>query len=97
MATADNGSRARLTMRIRGRVQGVMFRVSAADEARAMGITGCARNMNDGSVEIVADGRVENLRMLAVWAHLGPPGARVSEVDEIWSDYQDEFATFMVR
>lgn len=95
MATADG--RARLTMRIRGRVQGVMYRVSAADEARGMGITGYARNMPDGCVEIVAEGRIDNLRMLAAWAQLGPPGAQVSDVEEAWSDSRDEFTGFMVR
>jgi acylphosphatase len=74
-----------------------MFRATAADQARDLGIGGYALNLPDRSVEIVAEGKVENLRMFAAWAHLGPFGARVTGVDEDWSDYGGEFTGFAVR
>jgi acylphosphatase len=74
-----------------------MFRASAADEARAMGVTGYARNLPDGSVEIVAEGRPEFLRMLAAWAVVGPPHARVDKVEEAWEPFVGDFEEFRVR
>lgn len=88
---------ARVHLRIRGRVQGVMFRAEAADTARALGITGYARNRADGSVEIVAEGRRNDLEAFIAWAHTGPPLAHVLKVDEEWQEFKGEFTNFMVR
>jgi acylphosphatase len=46
---------------IRGYVQGVGFRWSAAREAKILGITGLIRNMTDGSVYIEAEGSCTGL------------------------------------
>ncbi len=89
--------RARVRLIIRGRVQGVMFRASAADEARNLGICGYARNRADGTVEIVAEGRRRDLEALIAWAQTGPSLARVTQVDEEWQQFKGEFANFAVR
>jgi acylphosphatase len=68
---------------VRGRVQGVWFRESTRREAVALGITGYAKNMADGSVEVLACGDSAALQRLAEWLEVGPPAARVSLVD--WS------------
>lgn len=88
---------ARVRLRIHGRVQGVFFRRSAADEATLLGIRGYACNLANGDVEIVAEGRRSNLEILAAWAHLGPPGAQVMGVDEEWADFRGDFSGFAVR
>ena len=41
-------------IRVRGRVQGVFFRASTAEHARALSLCGLARNETDGSVVILA-------------------------------------------
>lgn len=85
-------------MIVRGRVQGVFFRHSAMEEARSLGLTGWVRNLPSGDeAEIVAEGPRRNLQMLWAWAHTGPPGARVHEVSEEWSDDRGEFTSFRVR
>lgn len=66
--------------RIEGRVQGVWFRESTRREAVPLGITGHARNMADGSVEVLACGTPAALDRLAQWLEQGPPMARVSKV-----------------
>jgi acylphosphatase len=82
---------------VTGRVQGVFFRRMAAEKARYLGITGWARNLNDGSVEIVGQGKRRNLEVLLAWAHNGPPHARVDAVQAQWEPCRGEFAQFQVR
>jgi acylphosphatase len=89
--------RARVHLSVSGRVQGVFFRRAAADKARALDITGWARNLNDGSVEIVGEGERHNLELLVAWAHHGPPHARVDAVQLKWEPFAGEFARFQVR
>ena len=84
-------------MVVSGRVQGVFFRGSAAAEARALGLTGYARNRPDGSVELIAEGDRAALERLAAWAWRGPRSARVEEVVIEWGDLQGDFADFTVR
>jgi acylphosphatase len=85
-------------MIVRGRVQGVFFRRATMDEGRSLSLTGWVRNLASGEeVEIVAEGLRRNLQMLWAWTHTGPPGARVEDVTEEWSDDRGEFTSFRVR
>ncbi len=93
----DGDRRARLRMVVSGRVQGVFFRSAAAAQARALGVTGYARNLDDGTVEIVAEGARGALELLAAWGHHGPRSARVEEVRIEWSELLNEFSEFTVR
>lgn len=63
-----------------GRVQGVFFRASTRAQAHRLGITGSARNLRDGSVEVIASGADQALRELESWLGRGPPSARVERV-----------------
>ena len=75
-----------LRLLIRGRVQGVGFRYFVAHEARALGLGGEVRNRSDGAVEVAAEGDASRLRELVDIVRHGPPGARVSGVEEEWSE-----------
>ncbi len=66
---------------VRGRVQGVWYRGICAEQARALGVSGWARNLPDGRVEIVAEGAPEALDNLVAWCRHGPPAARVTKVE----------------
>jgi acylphosphatase len=88
--------RARLRLIISGRVQGVYFRASAANEADKLGLTGYARNLPNHKVEIVAEGPIDTLKSLAQWAHHGPPDARVDNVSEQWLPFLAEFDSFRI-
>jgi acylphosphatase len=65
---------------VSGRVQGVYYRASTADRARALGVTGHALNLPDGRVEVLACGPHEAVEELLAWLHVGPSGAAVAEV-----------------
>jgi acylphosphatase len=67
--------------KVSGRVQGVFFRASTQREARSLGITGYAKNMPDGSVEVLACGPQPAVEQLGEWLWVGPPAARVSHVE----------------
>jgi acylphosphatase len=65
---------------ISGRVQGVAFRASARDAARSLCLTGFARNLTDGRVEVVACGECQRVEQLGDWLQQGPRWARVEKV-----------------
>jgi acylphosphatase len=69
-----------------GKVQGVYFRHSARLEARRLGLGGIARNLPDGSVEVVAQGGAAAVENLRVWLQRGPAQARVDEIRETSPD-----------
>ncbi|HLZ98362.1 MAG TPA: acylphosphatase [Steroidobacteraceae bacterium] len=67
---------------VTGKVQGVYFRHSTRLQAERLSIRGVARNLPDGSVEVIAHGAPEAVESLREWLHRGPPGARVAAVQE---------------
>ena len=76
---------------VSGKVQGVWFRASTQDKAKELGLTGWARNLADGRVEVIACGDREKIDELHEWLKLGPELAEVSEVmrEEIeWQEHE---------
>jgi len=67
---------------IRGRVQGVGYRDFAQRAATSLGLTGYARNLDDGRVEVYAAGPPDKLAALAGLLHRGPRMADVRGVEE---------------
>lgn len=65
---------------VEGRVQGVSFRAYTQRQAQHLNITGHARNLTDGTVEVVACGTESAVDQLVDWLHKGPPAASVSRV-----------------
>lgn len=65
---------------VTGRVQGVFFRASTREQALQLGLRGVARNLDDGSVEVVAVGEADAVDTLAQWLEIGPPQAQVAAV-----------------
>jgi acylphosphatase len=65
---------------VSGKVQGVWFRAATRERALALQLQGIARNLRDGSVEIVAVGEDASLDALEKWLWQGPPLAKVSAV-----------------
>ena len=68
---------------VSGKVQGVCFRACACDQALRLHLNGYARNLTDGSVEVLACGEAAAIDALERWLHVGPPLARVSSVQRL--------------
>lgn len=87
----------RLTVRVKGRVQGVSFRYNSQSAAKTLDLVGWIRNEPDGSVYVVAEGSQENLDQFLNYLRRGPRGARVSDIDYSWSEATSEFSDFVIR
>ena len=87
----------RIRLLVSGRVQGVGFRYAAREAASACGVAGWARNLPDGSVEIVAQGSPDAMDRMTAWARRGPPGARVDRVEEERVSVAAEPSGFEIR
>lgn len=66
---------------ISGVVQGVSYRASAQQKARALDLTGWVRNLPDGRVEALAEGEADALDAFEGWLWEGPSHASVTMVD----------------
>lgn len=82
---------------VKGIVQGVGFRYFIWREAERLGLTGYARNLFNGDVEIFAEGRKEFLEELLRKAKSGPRGAYVTDTKVEWLDFQNKFDNFGVK
>lgn len=84
----------RLEIFVSGRVQGVFYRATAKRIADTHGLTGYARNLADGRVEIVAEGEEAGLRALLDWCYRGSLLAHVDGLAFNWQDSRGEFTAF---
>ncbi|MBN2225548.1 MAG: acylphosphatase [Deltaproteobacteria bacterium] len=91
----DDTVRARI--RVSGRVQGVFFRQTTAEEANRLGVGGWVRNLPDGDVEAVIEGPSRDVDRLIAWCHHGPPAARVDDVSISWETATGQFARFNIQ
>ena len=77
-----------------GLVQGVNYRYFVQRHAESIGLTGYARNLDDGSVEVVAEGEKDKMAQLIAKLKAGPRAARVERVDVEWGEYSGKYRQF---
>ena len=65
---------------VSGKVQGVFYRATAQQRARELSVTGYARNKEDGSVEVLVCGDVEQVNRFSDWLWQGSTGSAVKAV-----------------
>jgi acylphosphatase len=87
----------RIHVFISGRVQGVFFRAHTRSWATELGVKGWVRNLQDGRVELVAEGPRHALEELLKRVRVGPPAASVENVRVEWGRATGEFEDFEVR
>lgn len=75
---------------ISGRVQGVCYRAFTQHQAVTLGLSGWVKNMPEGCVEAVFEGRRETIEQAILACKSGPPGARVNDIDIAWKSPLEE-------
>lgn len=80
-----------------GRVQGVNFRAYATQRAQELGLRGWVRNLDDGTVEAMAEGPREAMEEWIRWCREEQPHARVTQVETEWSEATGEFRGFTIQ
>lgn len=81
---------------VRGRVQGVGFRYFVEKQAQQLGLRGYAKNLSDGTVEVIAAGSPEAIDTLDGYLHEGPRLAIVAGVHQEEAPLGD-YQSFRVR
>jgi acylphosphatase len=66
---------------VSGRVQGVFYRDTCRRVARAHGVAGIARNLDDGRVEVILEGDEAAVEEVLSWCREGTPQAQVDAVE----------------
>lgn len=80
-----------------GLVQGVGFRYFTKVSAQLLGVAGWVRNMDDGSVEIWAEGPTDRLQQFIQTIRRGPTHGRVTQLDLTWEVPNGESRSFRIR
>lgn len=82
---------------VKGGVQGVGYRYFTVKEAAKLGLSGYVRNLYDGNVETVAEGKREEIDEFILRLKKGPSLSRVTDVEVICEDYRGEYKGFDVK
>ena len=91
----DSGQEAvRLDARVSGMVQAVGFRYWTVGQAEELGLSGEVRNLDDGSVSVVAEGPEPKVRQLLEWLNSGRTPGRVDDVEASMSEASGTFRGF---
>jgi acylphosphatase len=88
---------ARLHATVSGHVQMVGYRAYVQSRAEHHGLTGYARNLITGAVDVVAEGDRQDLEAFLADLSRGPRGARVDHVMPTWEQPRGEFTDFSIR
>ena len=87
----------RAEFKIIGLVQGVGFRYFVHRHASGLGLTGYAKNIYDGSVEVLVEGTRSDIDSLYTQLKIGPSRSHVSSVSAIYSEYTGNFRNFYIH
>jgi acylphosphatase len=81
---------------VRGRVQGVGYRVWMVRQAEKLGVAGWVRNLPDGSVEALVAGDAGSVEELLRLCRRGPRSAEVLSIDEDLAEAPDDPAFYQL-
>ncbi len=82
---------------VSGIVQGVFFRSETQRNAINNDVTGWVKNLDDGNVEAVFEGKEENVKKIVEWCHQGPDPAFVSNVEAKKQSPISDFEKFEIK
>ncbi|SDP61922.1 acylphosphatase [Desulforhopalus singaporensis] len=82
---------------VTGRVQGVFFRDYTQKQAARLGLCGWVRNLPDGTVEALIQGKATDIRKMLNWLNTGSPLATVTGI-KTWKTAESAvFSSFQIR
>ena len=81
---------------VQGIVQGVGFRYFTTHQATKLGVSGYAKNMDDGSVEVMISGEEQRVQALVEWLRKGPSSSKVRAIHVDGLPYK-YFAKFSIE
>jgi len=82
---------------IHGRVQGVGYRFFTERWANDLGITGYAKNLYNGDVEVLAQGDKPRLEAYLAKLREGPRASRVTDIEIEWQPISEHYPNFDIR
>ena len=82
---------------VTGRVQGVFYRASLAEEAQRLNLVGYVKNLADGRVEYVVSGDENVVEELIAWSRRGPLLAKITDLSTTEYKGGEGFANFQIR
>tara|TARA_B110000438_G_C15534242_1_gene529816 strand:- start:91 stop:366 length:276 start_codon:yes stop_codon:yes gene_type:complete len=82
---------------VHGKVQGVFFRDSTVKQAKKLDLTGWVKNMSNGTVSLLAEGKDNQLKLFKDWLQKGSPLSKVEKVELKWiENTEDPFSDFKI-
>ena len=88
--------RLRAKLLIIGHVQGVGYRAFTRHAASRRGLVGGVKNLDDGRVEAEVEGLKSVIEAMISELKVGPPGARVRQVQVEWAPTSGRFTDFQI-
>lgn len=82
---------------ISGRVQGVFYRAWTRKVATSLGLTGWARNLSDGRVEVLFEGSKKDIEEMIRRAKKGPNTSGVENIVVSWGKATGKYADFEIK
>ena len=82
---------------IKGRVQGVYYRVNMQKVAKENFVVGWVKNLPDGNVEALLEGNRANVNHVVQWSKIGPDNAKVDAVIVDSREYTGKYGDFLIR
>ena len=79
---------------VHGDVQGFLFRQFAKEKADGLGVFGYVKNLEDGTVEVVAQGDESILKVFLESISAGPEDAQVDSINIMWGKIEEPYTSF---
>lgn len=87
----------RIHIWVSGRVQGIFYRANTRRKAMDLNIKGWVKNLEDGRVEAVIEGKDTDVKKMLEFLQKGPFGARVTKFDIKEEKHQGKFKFFEIK
>jgi acylphosphatase len=97
MSTDHPASTVQATVRYRGTVQGVGFRMTAVRIASRFEVGGCVENRPDGSVQLVAVGEKDEVKRFLDAVSASSLGGYITDRNLAWGPPSERFEHFSIR